>query len=97
MAIPFGYSSVTPTVPPRVQAGLFFLKMMQDKVLASQTFEGSQSSSIELTAMENEVSKSALQMLKLYFSGENDYGDTPAVHKEDTEEDGPSHFVDAIK
>ncbi len=65
--------------PPRVQAALQFIAMMNNKENGTPSFDGSRSPSGELTVHEKATYNSAMNMLKQYFSGEMDFGDTPPV------------------
>ena len=76
------YPSATPvaatqTIPPRVQAAMQFVQMMNTKEMGVPSFDGSRTPSGSLTPKERAAYDSAMLMLQQYFSGEMDFGDTP--------------------
>lgn len=73
----FSSGPIQASPPPRVQAALQFISMMNVKENGTPGFDGSHSPSGELTPHEKATYNSAMNMLKQYFSGEMDFGDTP--------------------
>lgn len=74
--------------PPRVQAALQFIAMMNVKENGMPSFDGSSPKSGELTFSEKAAYNSAIKMLQQYFSCEMDFGDYPPLENMKDDEDG---------
>lgn len=79
--------------PPRVQAALQFIGMMNHKEQGSPGFDGSRTQSSELTYQEKATYNSAMHMLKQYFSGEMDFGDSAPMYIPSPDDENPKEPV----
>lgn len=72
-------SALPPTIqtapPGRVQAALQFVGMMLDKERGGSAFDVGQRTPGDLSKCEAKTRDAALEMLRLYFAGEMNFGD----------------------
>lgn len=61
-------------IPPRVRAAMMFLEHVKELTLADKYDEAS---TRELSPQERAVERSALESLRLYFSGEQEFAAPP--------------------